>query len=110
MLRTGLSERTITDLQTMMHNSATDGWASAARVTPDNTHPGIGGKTGSAEWTENQDAPHAWYFGFYPTEEPRVSVALVVERGGLGPTVAARVAKRIFSSSALERYVQGVSE
>jgi peptidoglycan glycosyltransferase len=100
---------TLRDLRRMMRDSVSGGIAAGARLNPENGRPGVAGKTGSAEWTEAQDAAHAWFMGFFPTEAPRLAVALVVERGGLGPTVAVRIARRIFGAAAVRRYVSGGS-
>jgi cell division protein FtsW (lipid II flippase) len=104
---TGLSRLTIADLRELMWTSVTHGWARTARVNAANAHPGVAGKTGSAEWSETQDAAHSWFIGYYPAEAPRVAIAVVVERGGAGPTVAGRIAHDVFASPALARYAQG---
>jgi peptidoglycan glycosyltransferase len=105
---TRLSRQTIADLRRMMSASVTRGWARTARVNPNNTGPGVAGKTGSAEWSEVLDASHAWFIGFFPAEKPRLALAVLVERGGAGPTVAGRIARRIFAADAVQRYVEEV--
>lgn len=104
---TRLSAITIEELQQMMRESVTYGWAGTARVNPNNANPGVAGKTGSAEWSEELDAAHAWFIGFFPVEAPRLAFAVVIERGGSGPTVAARIARRVFSADAVQEYVRG---
>ncbi len=106
---TRLSKLTVRDLQEMMRASVTYGWARTARVNPNNANPGVAGKTGSAEWSEKRDASHAWFIGYLPTEAPRLALAVVVERGGSGPTVAGRIARRIFAADAVQRYVREAS-
>ncbi len=51
---------------------------------------GAAGKTGSAE-TGSDGVVHAWFAGYFPTSEPRYSVAVFVENGRLGGKVAAPV-------------------
>lgn len=41
----------------------------------------VAGKTGTAEHESGQ-APHAWFTGFAPADNPQVAVAVVVEDGG----------------------------
>ncbi len=40
--------------------------------------------------------PHAWFVGFAPRDDPRLVVAVLVQRGGSGSSAAAPVAGRIF--------------
>jgi penicillin-binding protein 2 len=75
----------------------------------------IAGKTGTAQVARLQDgvdvqdlAPHlrhhAWFVGWTPLDEPRVVVAVLVEHGGGGGSVAAPVAGKILAAAlALER-------
>lgn len=53
----------------------------------------VAGKTGSAETPTGR--AHAWFAGFAPADEPRVAVAVVVENGGSGGSVAAPIARRV---------------
>ncbi len=54
--------------------------------------PGIvvAGKTGTTQNPHGRD--HAWFIGFAPFENPEVAVAVMVENGGYGGSVAAPVA------------------
>ncbi|MBC7105417.1 MAG: cell division protein FtsI [Firmicutes bacterium] len=60
----------------------------------------VAGKTGSAQ--NPQGAPHAWFVGFAPAEAPRAVVAVIVENGGAGGTVAAPLGRELLKR-ALER-------
>ena len=55
------------------------GFAGGAKV------PGVptAGKSGTAE-LGGQGEPHSWFIGFAPVEEPRIAIAVLVERGGFG--------------------------
>jgi peptidoglycan glycosyltransferase len=103
---TGLSDRTLSDLQQMMHASVTYGWAQKARLNSGNSNPGVAGKTGSAEWKDGPHATHAWFMGYFPSESPRLAMAVVVEQGGMGPTVAVRIAHHLFGSDAVQDHVK----
>lgn len=48
----------------------------------------VAGKTGTAEH-EKGAAPHAWFTGFAPADDPRIVVAVVVENGGNAGSEAA---------------------
>ena len=58
----------------------------------------MAGKTGTAE-TE-LGAPHVWFVGFAPVEDPQIVVAVLIEEGGTvgdeatGGSLAAPVAPR----------------
>ncbi len=47
----------------------------------------VAGKTGTAEQLGGED--HSWYVGYAPADNPRVVVAVIIERGGTGASAAA---------------------
>ena len=76
----------------------------------------IAGKTGTAQVVrlredENRDKEeipynlrdHAWFIAFAPVEEPEIAVAVYVEHGGSGGSVAAPIAK-----VAIEQYMRSL--
>ena len=76
----------------------------------------IAGKTGTAqvfsvkqdeeydeEKVEKEKRDHALFIAFAPVEEPRIAVAVVVENGGHGGSVAAPIAKRIMDYHLLRK-------
>ncbi|MCB1762655.1 MAG: penicillin-binding protein 2 [Gammaproteobacteria bacterium] len=76
----------------------------------------IAGKTGTAqvfsvkqdeeydeEKVEKEKRDHALFIAFAPVEEPRIAVAVVVENGGHGGSVAAPIAKRIMDYHLLKK-------
>jgi peptidoglycan glycosyltransferase len=50
----------------------------------------VGGKSGTAE--NPNGAPHAWFIAIAPVDNPRYVVAVMVENGGEGSSVGARLA------------------
>ena len=56
----------------------------------------VGGKTGSAE--NPQGRAHAWFVGMAPVDQPAICLAVVVEHGGSGGSVAAPIARRILAA------------
>jgi peptidoglycan glycosyltransferase len=68
------------------------GYASGAAV------PGIptAGKSGTAE-LGGRGEPHSWFLGFAPVENPRVVIAVLVERGGRGGEAAAPLAGQLLA-------------
>ena len=86
---------TMTTLMTSVVNSP-QGTGTAAQI------PGVtvAGKTGTAQ-VQGIPAPHAWFVGFAPAEDPQVVVAVIVEHGGnaqaeaTGGHVAAPIAQRM---------------
>ncbi len=71
----------------------------AARIASDRYR--IAGKTGTAQATGG--APHAWFAGFAPADDPRIALAVVVEHGGNGSTAAAPIARRMFDTALLPK-------
>ena len=80
-----------------------------------NDHYRLAGKTGTAQvFTVKQDETydeetvaeklrdHALFVAFAPLEDPRIAVAVIVENGGHGGSVAAPIAKAI-----MDRYLVG---
>ena len=49
---------------------------------------------------------HALFVAFAPAEAPKIVVAILVENGGHGGTVAAPIARRIFDAYLLGEYGQ----
>lgn len=62
----------------------------------------VAGKTGTAQNPLGED--HAWFIGFAPYEEPEIALAVVVDQGGSGSTVAGPVARKIFESYMTLKY------
>jgi penicillin-binding protein A len=89
-----IDENTATDVTTMMESVVRSGTGTAAAL------PGISvaGKTGTAENGPNQPNT-TWFICFAPAENPRVAVAVVLERQtGTGGTTAAPIAKAIMEA------------
>jgi peptidoglycan glycosyltransferase len=97
-----LRQTTIDEMKQIMRASATYGWANYSALNSANAMPGVAGKTGSAEWSDDKDATHAWFIGYVPVEKPRVALAIIIERGGAGPIVATSVARNLFEAYATQ--------
>jgi len=57
----------------------------------------ISGKTGTAQ--NSRGAPHAWFTGFAPFEDPKICVVVFIEHGGKGGLRPARFAKKIIEKA-----------
>jgi peptidoglycan glycosyltransferase len=58
----------------------------------------VGGKTGTAEPGDGQQS-HAWFISFGESDERKVAVAVVVENGGQGGSVAAPIAAEVLKAA-----------
>ena len=60
----------------------------------------VAGKTGTAERDVARNITQPWFIGFAPADNPRVAVAVTIEKtpGGFGGTVAAPIAKAVMES------------
>lgn len=90
----GLTGRELAVLRDGLDGVNTDGTGAAAFAGFDLDAYPVAGKTGSAE-SFGQRAT-AWYASYGPLPEPRYAVAVVVEQGGIGGTVAAPAAREIW--------------
>lgn len=61
----------------------------------------VAGKTGTAQVAGKDD--YAWFVGFAPANNPRYVVAVVVEQGGHGGSVAAPAARQVLAQLLGER-------
>lgn len=82
----------------------------AAAIGRTATYP-IAGKTGTAQVfsvgqnekvsarVENERLrDHSWFIAFAPADKPRIAIAVLVENGGFGASVAAPIAKRVMDA------------
>lgn len=87
-------------LQEMMAGVVSQGSGTAAQIEGVE----VAGKTGTAE-TAPGEPPTVWFTGFAPVDEPRVAVAVVIDRGGrggedaTGGSVAAPVARAVMQAA-----------
>jgi penicillin-binding protein A len=59
----------------------------------------VAGKTGTAEVGANREFTQPWFIAFAPVENPRMAIAVTVERtSGQGGTVAAPIAKTVLEA------------
>ncbi|RMI14450.1 peptidoglycan D,D-transpeptidase FtsI family protein [Cellulomonas triticagri] len=64
----------------------------------------VAGKTGTAQTGRDGEAPHAWFTGFAPADDPQVAVAVIVQNGGdagseaTGGRVAAPIARAVMQA------------
>jgi cell division protein FtsI/penicillin-binding protein 2 len=63
------------------------------------------GKTGTADYNlaNGESAkPHSWFIAFAPASNPQIAVAVIVENGGYGASVAAPVAGKLIRAAVLK--------
>lgn len=98
-LGTPITAQTASTLNQMMVKVVEDGTGTGAQLNGIS----VAGKTGTAETTANA-APHAWFTGFAPANDPKVAVAVIVEHGGdagseaTGGKVAAPIAAAVLKA------------
>lgn len=81
---------TLKMLHGSLHDVVDHGTGTAAKI------PGItaSGKTGSAEATKGGKT-HGWFVCYSPSDNPRIAMAILVERAGHGGSVAAPIAGKL---------------
>jgi penicillin-binding protein 2 len=45
---------------------------------------------------------HSWFIAFAPAEHPRIAVAVIVENGGFGASVASPIARKVMDTYLLD--------
>jgi peptidoglycan glycosyltransferase len=99
-LSEAVSPTTAQQLTDMMVGVVQSGSGTAAQISGVT----VAGKTGTAQTGVDGEAPHAWFTGFAPAENPQVAVAVIVEHGGsvgseaTGGKVAAPVARAVMQA------------
>ena len=89
-----VSEHTASEVARMMEGVVSGGTGTAAQISGIS----VAGKTGTAE-TGVQGRNTTWFISFAPADNPRVAVAVVLERqSGTGGTTAAPIAKSIMEA------------
>jgi peptidoglycan glycosyltransferase len=89
-----MSTEAAQQLQQMMSKVVEEGTGTASALSGIR----VGGKTGTAE-VQNGASNQAWFIAFAPLDEPRVAIAVTVERTqGQGGTIAAPVAKQVMQA------------
>ncbi len=94
-----ISIATADALTAMMVDVVDSGSGQSARISGVD----VAGKTGTAQ-TSDDAAPHAWFVGFAPADDPQIVVAVIVENGGslgseaTGGAVAAPIAKAVLQA------------
>ena len=89
-----VSRQTASELTQMMRKVVDEGTGTAAAVQGID----VAGKTGTAE-VANATANQAWFIAFAPSDDPKVAIAVTVERTqGQGGVIAAPIAKQVIES------------
>jgi peptidoglycan glycosyltransferase len=90
-----MQPETAEQLAAMMSRVVEEGTGTAAALSGIT----VAGKTGTAEVGANREFTQPWFIGFAPVENPRVAVAVTLERTtGEGGTVAAPVAAQVLQA------------
>lgn len=94
-----ISLETADELTDMMVSVVESGSGTSAQISGVD----VAGKTGTAQTTD-EAAPHAWFVGFAPADDPQIAVAVIVENGGslgseaTGGAVAAPIARAVLQA------------
>ncbi len=91
--RDPISPQTAEQVEAMMINAVENGTVTRAQVAGYT----VGGKTGTAETGDG--SAHSWFIGFIGDEEPRYTVAVVLEQGSGGLADAVTIGRDILYGS-----------
>lgn len=98
LYRQAMKASSAAQLRTMMGQVVDEGTGAQANL---GTGVQVGGKTGTAELGNVSDGiNNLWFIGFAPVQDPKVAVAVIVEKSsGQGGQVAAPIAKTVIQSA-----------
>jgi peptidoglycan glycosyltransferase len=94
---TVMSPQTAAEVTDMMRRVVEEGTGTPAQLGGIS----VAGKTGTASvGIQGSNLTQPWFIGFAPVEDPKVAVAVTIERtqGGFGGTVAAPIAKNVIQT------------
>jgi penicillin-binding protein 2 len=89
-----ISSHVLETVQNIMYNVVSLPHGTGRRVRVADVS--VAGKTGTAQNPHGKD--HAWFVAFAPLESPRIAVAVIVENGGSGGSIAAPIAQKVLSA------------
>ena len=91
-----MKAQTAREVGDMMASVVREGTGTAAALSG----LAVAGKTGTAEIIPEQDLNQPWFIGFAPRDNPKVAVAVTIERsqGGTGGVEAAPIAKAVMEA------------
>jgi peptidoglycan glycosyltransferase len=104
---TGLSPEAVDGLQLLFQSAVDYGTAGNAAVVDGLD---VGAKTGTAEWTSGEAAPHSWLIATYGSSPHSLVLAVLVEEGGSGGQAAAHIAGSLFGSNAVSDHMARVMD
>ncbi len=58
----------------------------------------VAGKTGTADYRDEDGDPHSWFVGYSGGDDPELAIAVIVESSGSGGKVAVPAAKEVFDA------------
>lgn len=77
-----------------MRKVVTDGTGSVMNDAPYTAY----GKTGTAEFSSNENEAHSWFVGFAEMNGKQLAIAVIIEGAGSGSKYAAPLAKEVFNA------------
>ncbi len=95
-IRRTMSEETARKMREYMRAVGEYGFGRV--VSSQVTGVSVGGKSGTGEHVPGAP-PHAWFIAIAPVEQPRYAVAVMIERGGEGSSVAATLAGQVLQAA-----------
>jgi penicillin-binding protein 2 len=57
----------------------------------------VAGKTGTAQMQGGKQDDYAWFVGYAPADKPKYCIAILIEQGGHGGSIAGPAARQIFA-------------
>ena len=92
-----MSKQTARTMKDLMKGVVAEGTGTNAAISGIT----VCGKTGTADHNDNpikKRAPHSWFIGFALYENPQIAIAVIVEEGGVGGGIAAKITRELMKT------------
>jgi len=91
----GIKKSSMLPIREGLRRVAQEQRGTAYQVFRDVSFLKVAGKTGTAQYGQENEKAYAWFVGYAPSDDPRIVVVVLIEEGETGGRTAAPLAKQV---------------